>query len=590
MAGLLKSYDEWTAALTGQKDYSGGDQPMGIQPAQAPATATPAAPQPIQPAAPAAPKAPAGGGEGLYSLPANPAIEAAYKPLLSPFAQQMGATGAKLQGATSAFQAAAGPSRTFEGIGGQQALDAALAPDKTANQDNTATMGAARQLTHAQYQGPEGLDQATIAELAAAAEELRGSSAGLNRLTGVEGLLQTRNPSLGATQDELAFDAGRLMAREDWQKSVAGLQGDIGTLSAKIYGAPVQAEQFATQRGQEEEAIQRLAREYLTGRQGEVSGGIDQRITQEQADEQALNAAYSKFRETGDLAAIVGQGADLSGFNTPGRALQGEASAAGAKIAEQFKAIQDVPLLSAQIDSHGNLVLGWDKATYDALRKEYGPRFGEMRKQAELRNMALEDAGFSPGLQQTLRPGENPLGSKKSQMLNRPELHGQGELETGKFSALDPLYLGGNLGSYQPPDPRNYISRKEGDLATRENISTAEERATYNRAAELMDQANRIMQAETPHEKTKLTTDAIKFLDDEIKNLEARKDTLDQNRVNYLQQARNIRNKYLKANKEQQWADIGASISGDIGLTTGLGSTMIAPVGIQGQKMGDRLA
>ena len=593
MAGVLRSYDDWAAALNGQKSFSDQGapenplQPGGTSQASSAAPAAPAAPEPTIPkdTGPAV-------SSDLYPAPSS-SISDTFKPALNPFTKTISQASAKLETAGKGFYDSAGPSRTFEGIGGKQTLEAALAPDTTANQDNTATMGAAKSLVGAQYQGPQGLDQSIVADLQAAADELKASSGTLNQGAGVEGLLQVQHPGAGASQDELAWDAGRMMAQRDWQQSVRGLQSDIGRFQAQIGQGQSAAETFAAQRAAEEDSIRQLAREYLQGRQADVTTGIDQRLAQEQAGEQALGQAYDQFQKTGDLSALQGlpadQGIDLGAFNTQGTQLRAKADAARAAVDAQFSDLRNVPLMSAQVDSHGNPVLGWSKEQYAELKQHYTAKdLKALKARAQERQAALEQAGFSPGLQ--LQQGGAAKGQLKTTLeggaVKRVTKTGKkDQIAGGEFSTIDPLYLGGDLGSYQPADLRSYIGRQEGDLATRENVSTAEERMVYNRSAELLNQADRIEQAATPHEKSKLTSQAARYIDEEVKALESRKEDLTAGMKAYIKKAKDARDHFLRANRIEEWGNIGAVVGGILGsgappvLGTALGAVGGALVG-----------
>lgn len=497
----------------------------------------------------------------------NPGITQNYAGLFAPLTKGTERVTKGLQTTTQQFGEAAGPRRTYEGIGAQGILEGALTPGG----DEAKALADAQSLVNARYgtedqPGPMGLDQDTLDKLygQSGLGRLQGIAGTLGSGIGIENAIRSRTP--GLTPGELHMGSRALQRDTGFQTARRGVRQDIGELAAQLGTAQQEATDIGKQRVADEADIAQKSRGYVTGRQDEITNALNQRVQQEIAYNQALQDAYDTFKGTGsveDFSKIPGA-ENLPGFqdlkNDKIRADYARAQAAKAAVDKDFQDIKDVPLLEAGISSHGFWDAQLPKDWMDEVGSKLTPaQLQQVLARARERQAAMAKAGFGnfEGMSDQAKRG---LASEGAQSA------------AGEFSAYNPLFdYGTGVGDYQLPDLREgYVTLKEGVAPTMENQASSGERYTYNRASDILgDAGKRLEEAKTPYERKSIAAEIGRLLDDEEKQLAEREETLSAGEKKYLDTVRKARRDYRAAKRRKKWNRIIRIVS-DVALGGGL--------------------
>ena len=447
-------------------------------------------------------------------------------------------------GATTAFGEGAGPSRTYEGIGAEGILGQALPWTQQAGGEwapqavTTEQIEAGKGLVGAQYSGPTGLDVNTTAGLNETINRLYNTGQAYSTGAGLYGLVQQAVP--GLTAGEARAEAQRLYRDEGFQERVPGYQDEAGYLQESLKAEKERAADFAEQRAKEEADISQRSGEYLTGRRGTIEDELNQAILKARQEQQATIAAYDKAIQSGqlgDLRAIPegARGFDPESFNTEASGAYEEGTAAAQQLGQQFQDIKHIPFPTLGMNTHGREEL--------MFPEDISP---EDRARALERQDAFVQAGFSPRAENYLKPDVS---------LVNPE--------EGRFGQMFPLYdFGGDVGTYQPEDFRDYLTPENFEsVINRNTMSTERQEQTFNRINELLGEADRLEEDGKTFEAAFVAADVDKFLQDQEANLTARGEALSEAEEGYLAGVRSARKKYKKFAAKKKFTKIARVIN-----------------------------
>lgn len=476
----------------------------------------------------------------------------AYNPIFQPLSKQQGETQQSLSGTVGKFQSEAGPSRSYEGVGGSITLGKALEAQPDLTQQNK-NLQSARDLLSSEYKGPVGLASEDTTNINKQLQEQKAASQAMQSGAGISTLLQQQAPSLTAGQRK--YETQLLQQDAEFQKKSRDYQKQVDTLAADAQKQQEQATKFATQRAQEEKDIAAKSKEYLQGRQTAVGQELQDTVAAKQVQEEASRKQYEQFMSTGalgDLSAIqsradytptVAEGQyaaaqqwNAEQFNTGNRQLLGDAEKQYQSIMDKYADIKDVPLLDISIDKKGREKMGTVAA-------------GAPQDRALARQKELEAAGFSTGTK-----------------TNATE---------GKYSNVMPMYYaeGGPEGAkWQPNDIRGYTAWHPGVSPSRENVSTEDQRRVFNSVSDLLNMADQLTAAGEPFKAATVAADIEKYITDEEAVMADRKETLTGAKKDWIKLVDKMRKKYKKAKKANAWGKIVGAIGGVLsgGLTTGM--------------------
>lgn len=492
-------------------------------------------------AAPGAPVSFAGSQKPVaqeFNLHSYTSRESPYSDLFTPISKGLGEAYQGLEKEAGGFSEAAGEHRTFESAGGPAAFETAFRPEAS-----EAQKGQAKSLIQAKYEGPSGFSPDDLSYLQNQLKGLQDQGRSLTSVGGVRDLVRQRTP--GLTGGELSFEAKGLLEDPLYRQAAQGLQEDIGGYEAALSGAGQVAQDYARARGGEEEAIAAKSKAIPQGKLDQLDALLGQRVTDQSAEEAALEQMYQDFLSTGDIG-------KLSGFKEGAgdvAAIQGDqdvqtkarAEAKQAELDAQFADLKDIPFMTPQVTSHGRGVVSLPDEWYQANKGKYSKdQMDALKARVLERQQAYEQAGFQPGIQ-----SHAATDSGMNRLL--------GTEGPGEFSAYKPTYdFGAELDTMAPlpENLRSYVHREGGNTLSKESVASGEERFIYNRASELLDLAQRLEDAPA-HERPQLKVEAKRYLDDLHGALEKRKGALSQGLLDFQLQVAAIRKKYNQAKSKK---------------------------------------
>lgn len=473
---------------------------------------------------------------------------------------------------TGKFTEAAGPYRTWEGIGGTSALEAALHPAKGAVEN----LEPARALVNAKYGGPSELDPDTVAALQEAAGELEARGQAAETSGGLQTLLEEE--TAGLSPGERAFEAAHILGSPGYRQEVMQSRGDVARLEAQLAGAQQEASGIGAQRAAEEAAIQKEARAELGGGRGGIQADLAQKVAAAKDVEDAVNAAWDKFQETGDpsdLAALKNVEGVLKDFNpldfnTEARTKTQEGLAARQAILDKYPELKDIPLMELQITSRGHETTGWSPEDYKQLQATYDkPTLERLRKQAMQRQEDLKAAGFA---------GSHSTGGRYTNVVGAPaDQRWAGAPQETKYGEYLPLYFGTD---YEPPDVRSYVAADLGVSPTRENMATKDQREVYNRIEDLLDESDRLVEAGEPYRAAEITAEVGRYIDEEKAALQERRGQLSDAQTEWARAVGKAHERHEKASRFINKAlDKTAKIAGKAPIVGKLGEKTVRGLG-----------
>lgn len=489
--------------------------------------------------------------QGATTSAFNPTYTPAPASLINPIQSGLQEQRGELQKAWETFQTQAGPSRTFESVGGAQTLGQAIETPET-TPDYAQKMLQAQQLLSSQYGGPQTLEEAqTLSPIKQQATEWQQQAQALQTGPGVQTLLGKAAPQLTGGQKK--FEAQQIALTPGFGAERQAALQDVNKFWEELAERETAAQAKATERTSEEKAIGQKGQEYLAGQKTSISDAWNALIAQNQAEQEATQKAWENLYNTGTLEAIqaIPQAARAEytppvpegtppwevpapqqwtpeQFNTQARQ---DLAAAQQKYQDimtnpKYASIANIPLEGLTIDQRGQ------------------EQFTNVAPLVQARQAELEAAGFSPGRATA------------------------GATQYGKYATYMPLYYtqGGPLGSqWTPEDYRNYFQYLPGVSPTRENVSTEQQRTIYNNIETLMGEVDRIEEAGEPLRAAKIAADVGRFLEDENTALEERKEKLTAAQQTWATQVKKARKNYKKAQSGKMW---GKVIRGLMGVTT----------------------
>jgi len=482
------------------------------------------------------------------------------------------------------FYDAAGPSRSFESIGGAKTLETALggppplglpgAPPTqglTTNPERPVAAGQplpqaayypppasqgptpeeiaaafeqAQGLLSTDYEGPEAFDQTKYAtaqgDLGQAMQFLQGLQSG----GGLTATLQTGVP--GLTSGMARYDAQNIMGQPGYAQSRLQAQGAIDSLRAQAARDEKAARDFAVQRDEEEQSIVDASKGFLTGRKESTLGGLDTRVNTFNDQLAADEAAFAKYQATGDFAAL----ANLSPQAKADSFLRNPI-ARGNELAQQqyrsvvekpeYAAIKNMPPLELTISDRGveKFSLGgdnsdeelWDSVKNGKITRETFDLI--QKRQTELEGRTPISA-VRPGSWQSSRNPGSTFGSLYFGNAGGPEA---------------------NL-TLQAPDARGYIDLEEGLAASRGNMSTKNERFVLNRISELLGETERLDAGGEPFRAAGVAADLEKYLQDISALVAAKGGELTKEREAFIKKLNDARNKYDKSKRKSAFGKV----------------------------------
>lgn len=504
--------------------------------------------------------------------------------------------------ALQTFQEQAGPTRTFESIGGAGTLQQAI-ETPTTGQDYAERMTGASNILGSAYTGPLSWTAGTAksAEQVAAtkdkAQELQQQAQALQSGYGVSTLIQKQNPYL--TPGQLRYEAQQVTMSPEYRAYQTKALEDVGKLWEGLSAGETTSAARAGERIAEEKAIGEAATGYLQGQRQETVDAWESVIAQKQAEQKALDEAWAKFQQSGNLEDLRGLPEWARATYTPEAAKPWEAPVQWSP--EQFNTqarqdlataqqtyqnimndpkyggIADIPILNLKIDSHGREQYDFSqvpanlKTVMAGIMAQLGG--GEKGKNA-LNNLLvqrqhdLEAAGFSPGSVREAKPsgGANMYDVSKAY---------------GKYATYIPLYYAGDpqQAMWQPEDYRFYLQMNPGTLPTRENLATKDQKTLYNNVQTLLEEVDRIGEDE-PFRAAQVAAEVDKFLNDEEAILSSREEALKGAAGDWAKTVHQMRRKYEKAKRRARWGKILRIVGGVAAFATGgLGAGLLAGVG-----------
>lgn len=442
--------------------------------------------------------------------------------LFQPLQRGLGAAQEQTQALRTAFDTKAGPSRTWEGIGGQQQLETAIKAGGTG----------AEGILGASYGGPQGLSAEDTASLSDAFARVN-TRVGAYRNPGQ--LQQYVQQSTGVTPGMARYDAAILAADTPFQDSVSALETANKASTEALAKQKQETSAFAQQRSKEEADIAKQAQTYLSGQSGDIMTQLTQRVAAENQKRQQLEAARSAALDTGDISALQGLDPsmlsfDPSALNTDRDKLAAEAQAQRDAIMNdpRFASIKDIPVMTLAINNHGNERKAFDADWYDANRKQYTQdEFRQIRKLAEARQDALRDAGFA----------FKDKDKTHTYVASDPERKGQEK--AAKYSEINPLYFGT---PWEQTQETEFLGPITGTQAYENNMATPEEMARYNAIMNML--GGNGMEQGLAYEAPVLGYDMSGFQQQEENQAEARRMAMAQAQTDWARFVNKARDKY----------------------------------------------
>lgn len=558
--------------------------------------------------------APSTGPAELKAAPTLPSFQrtgSLSERLFSPLTEGAAGGQESLSSAASLFKQEAGPSRTYESTGAQETLSDAY---KTGSQPS---MESARDYLAARYEGPQGLDQNTVAGLQKLTDDLQTRQRALSTGGGLQTLIG--QSVAGLTPGEAAFEAKRRLPESRVTARDMGFQ-QVSPLVGRLLQERQAAQDFADQRTAEEAGIADRSRGFLESERGGISGAIqalmDERAAQQAAAEQAYADILAATSE-GRLDAIRGASQYLTQPGVP----EGEfdvsndirlppgtfdvsddvrlppGTTSGSALAESFftPAMQDKADADALFQKIMNDPRFASISEYDPLElgvtnraKQFYDIEDEEGNIQDIRSV-VEDKAVRQLLYD--RQAELEAAFDPHRGARRPFSRTPAEAEgTEDYSTIRPLYFGDEEG-FQPLDPVEYLGFDPGLKPSRENTSSEVQRTQFNRINDLLDELDRIAEGGEVFRAAKIWADANRYVEDESAALEGRKEELTDSAKEWAGQVKKLRRKLRKAKRKKNYGQIGSVIGTIVGTYTPLSAVGGSYWGgIAGKEIGESLA
>lgn len=481
----------------------------------------------------------------------NPENTGIYQSLFSPVQQDVSGTGKGLQEATKGFLDTAGTRRTWEGIGGPSILEDVISGTKPTQ--------TAVDLGKAEYKGT-GLAQDSLDRLSPGIGDVETWQGAFKQPGVTEELVGQRTP--GLTAGELGFESRKLHGEEGYLRAQETAQQEISKLLADYTRAQTEAQGIAAQKTADEADIAKQTTGYLTGRGGGISDAWSKAVSEAQAANQAAQTGWDKFQGSGsiqDLQAVPAtSNVDLSKFNTPERQLYSEGKTAYDAILNdpKFASIKDVPLMQLGTSNRGHELMQFPADWWTAHQGDHSSAEWKTIKQlARDRQKAIDTGGFTGGRfgsnqyypDPYLGEGQSEGPGRYTSVIGDPTIGAK----AGKYSEVVTPYFAGN---FTPEDLRNY-TRMETTDPNRENISTGDQRAQYNKIQDILAQIGSISEADmvqdpgVAFEKARILSDIDNYLAKEEAAFTAHKGELSTQQKEWQQLVKSTRDQVKEGDR-----------------------------------------
>jgi hypothetical protein len=415
--------------------------------------------------------------------------------LLNPLKTGLPQEQSNIQAMRQAFNQEAGPSRTWENIGGQGIFEQALSTGDTAP---------AKDLLGASYGGPQALPD-DFATASYNIDNLYGRANALQSPTGLMGYIQTVDPSM--TSGKARFQAGSLLEDEAFKSEIPVLAGQAKEARDFAAAQEKEAVDFAKQRQKEEADIAKAAREYGLGKKEELTQDWSADIAAADYDEK-VDTAYKALEELSKSGQLP---TDVPLYGTEAIAESdivkgaGEAQHKWDKIiaSPKYDLVEDIPPLVVTVDAHGNRRYALPD---DWLNSDEGKRQMAKPNWKKKWNLAIQR-------QHDLEKYFDPFTE------NRKYLRDKGVArEEGQYSEYMPLYhTGGQQFEFSNLAP--YTSLDAGFAPSYSNVSSEEERNIYNLLLDILSMEGAIQDPIAAYRDPSLQVNAEGYLGDEAARL-----------------------------------------------------------------------
>lgn len=412
--------------------------------------------------------------------------------LLNPLKTGLPKETSNIQAMRQAFNQEAGPSRTWEGIGGQGIFDQAI---------SSGNVQPAKDLIGASYTGPSGLGE-DYAKSDYEIENLYGRANALQSPAGLMGYVQAVDPSM--TRGKARFQAGSMLGDEAFKSELPTLYGQAK--EAKTYSDTQgqEAIDFAKQRTKEEADIAKSAWDYGVGERDELTKGWDEAIagTNYDAKKKAAQDAYTQMAETGTMPTDVSvEGTKKIAESDIVKGMT-DAQKQYDKIfsLRNYDAAKNIPALELTVTNHGR---HYYKVPDAWANSEEGKRLmadptWNTRFEAAIRRQQHLEKYFDPYTAQrkTARYGDGAW------------------RDEGEFSEYMPLYYTGGQ-NFELSNLAPFSNVDVGFAPNRENISTDAERDQYNTILDILSQEGAIADPTQAYRDPHIDVNADRYLANE---------------------------------------------------------------------------
>lgn len=460
--------------------------------------------------------------------------------LLNPIQQGVAGSQKDIETLSSQFRTAAGPSRTYDSVGGQNALQKAIAPG--ASKDDFA---AAKGLLGASYGGPAGFLDEDVSRVSQGFGGLQAQAQGLRSGSGLQAALTTSIP--GLTPGQAAFEAQKLRYDPGFQREAEQNVRNVAQLNQTLQSEATGAQNFGTQRKTEESDIANLSREFLTGQKDQLAAQVKSQADAAIAADKAMQDQYLKIQQTGAIEDLPGE------FQDPVAHSAGREQSAAAKTA--FDAVMaeydgQGPAAEYNLSAYGPL----EKTMTHRGKEWYGIRDPETGKVKDIRKVKGLDKNTEHALVERQRKLEGLAG---------PDLGRKADKEATPYRDVMDLQFheGNDVDFLEPGDFKSYVSFQPAAGLSVGNLATDDQIATFNQISDLLDQADELARDDLPFQAGKIAMEVDRYLSDEEAKLAERGQSLDAHEKQWHKRLRQMRSKY-KASEGGVLGDISEGVFG----------------------------
>jgi hypothetical protein len=287
-------------------------------------------------------------------------------------------------------------------------------------------------------------------------------------------------------------------------------------------------------------------------------------------------------------------GEDIMGFRTEhavGRE-QAQQTYEGIWNDPRYRSIKDVPPLERHIHENGRENFRFPADWYEANKGNYSKReLKEMLALARERQRAVDvtfkpgahtrqqeanadwfaDRGVDVGTRESTGIGVQKEGKKHERTTPTNAVYGY-DVGNEDWSNPEDMWGQGLEKLSQFDDLRPFVKLQEGDPITRANMATELERDQYNRARNLLDEADRIAESD-PRQSAEIIAEVERYQAEEQKAFEMIADGMQQNGLSFQKAVSRARKEY-RAEDDYDW--IGYATIAILAVAAGAGPAYAA--------------